>query len=43
VFSFTPTATGFATGTYPITSSSPLYFSGVQVSPEQITLKGTGQ
>ena len=43
VFSFTPTATGFVTGTYPITSSSPLYFSGAQVSPSQITLEGAGQ
>jgi hypothetical protein len=43
IFSFTPTATGFVSGTYPITSSSPLYFNGSQVSPEQITLEGTGQ
>jgi hypothetical protein len=42
VFSFTPKAAGFVTGTYPITSSSPLYFNGAQVSPSQITLEGTG-
>jgi len=43
VFSFTPTATGFVSGTYPITSSSPLYFNGSAVSPSQITLEGTGR
>jgi hypothetical protein len=43
IFSFTPTATGPVTGTYPIASSSPLYFNGSQVSPSQITLEGTGQ
>jgi hypothetical protein len=42
IFSFTPIATGFVTGTYPITSSSPLYAGGNPVSPSQITLEGTG-
>ena len=42
MFTFTPNATGFVSGTYPITSSSPLYFSGNPVSPSQITLEGTG-
>jgi trimeric autotransporter adhesin len=42
MFNFTPTATGFVTGTYPIPSSSPLYFAGNPISPSQITLKGTG-
>jgi hypothetical protein len=42
IFGFTPTATGFVSGMYPITSSSPLYSNGSAVSPSQITLEGTG-
>jgi hypothetical protein len=45
VFSFKPSQSGLGTvqAIYPITSSAPLYNGGVQVSPEQITLTGTGQ
>jgi hypothetical protein len=45
IFSFTPATSGLGTvsAVFPITSSSPLYSGGAQVSPEQITLIGTGE
>jgi hypothetical protein len=43
IFSFDPTATGFVSAAYGITSSVSLYSGGAVVSPEQITLSGTGQ
>jgi hypothetical protein len=43
VFTYDPTTGVAATGTYPITSSAPLYSGGAVVSPQQITLYGSGQ
>jgi hypothetical protein len=43
IFKFDPTGSGLVTGTYPINSSATLYSGGSAVSPEQITLTGTGQ
>jgi hypothetical protein len=44
IFGFNPTTSGAVTATYPITSGGvPLYSGGVVVSPEQISLSGTGQ
>ena len=43
IFGFNPTTSGAVTATYPITSSVKLYSGGVIVSPEQISLSGTGQ